>query len=59
MSSTLGQSSLNFTNVLNENDNTNKTSNDNTLQLIIKNINNLPRNELEEFLKVYLFIYLF
>ncbi len=52
MSKTLGQSSLNFTNVLNENDQTIKSASDNTLQLIIKNINNLPRNELEEFLKV-------
>jgi len=62
MSSTLRQSSLNFTNVLNENDNTTKSSSNNTLQLVIKNINNLPRNELEEFLKVYIYfqkIYLF
>jgi len=52
MSSTLGQSSLNFTNVLNENDNTAKSSNTNASQFIVKNINNLPKNELEEFLKV-------
>jgi hypothetical protein len=50
MSNTLGQSSFNFTNVLNEN--TSKSSNTNTLQLTVKNINNLPRNDLEEFLKV-------
>jgi hypothetical protein len=62
MSSTLRQSSLNFTNVLNENDNTTKSSSNNTVQFVIKNINNLPRNELEEFLKVYIYfrkIYLF
>jgi hypothetical protein len=52
MSSTLGQSSINFTNVLNENENTNKSSNTDKLQLTVKNINNLPRNDLEEFLKV-------
>jgi hypothetical protein len=52
MSNTLGQSSFNFTNVLNENENTSKSSNTNTLQLTVKNINNLPRNDLEEFLKV-------
>jgi len=44
-------SSLNFTNVLHENDNLTKSTNNKTSQIIIKNINNLPRNELEEFLK--------
>jgi hypothetical protein len=60
MSTTLGQSSLNFSNVRNENDSTTKSSNDATIrlnepkrkQLIIKNINDLPRHELDEFLKV-------
>jgi hypothetical protein len=64
MSSTLGQPSLNFTNVLNENDTTTKSSNSDTSrlteqrqkQVVIKNINDLPRNELEEFLKVYIYL---
>jgi hypothetical protein len=53
MSTTLGQSSLNFSNVRNENDSTTKSSNEpKRKQLIIKNINDLPRHELDEFLKV-------
>lgn len=52
MTNTLGQSSINFTNVLNENDKTTKSSD--TSQMTIKNINNLPRDELEDFLKVYI-----
>lgn len=52
MTSTLGQSSLSFTNVLNENDTTTKSLNNDTSQVVIKNINNLPKNELEDFLKV-------
>ncbi|CAF4551147.1 unnamed protein product, partial [Rotaria sp. Silwood2] len=59
MSNTLGQSSLNFTNVLNESDPTIKSSANDALkfieqrqqQILIKNIKDLPRNELEEFLK--------
>jgi hypothetical protein len=60
MSSTLGQSSLNFSNVLSENTNTTKPLDEDALrlmqehqkQLLIKNINEFPRNELEEYLKV-------
>ena len=48
MSSTLGQSTLNFPN---ENETTKGSSTD-PLQMTVKNIANLPRNELEEFLKV-------
>lgn len=50
MSSTLGQSALNFPN---ESETTTaKGSNADPLQITVKNIANLPRNELEEFLKV-------
>jgi hypothetical protein len=52
MTSTLGQSSINFTNVLNENENPSKSSTTDQLQMTVKNINNLSRNDLEEFLKV-------
>ena len=58
MSNTLNQSTLNFNNVLNENNNKTTLLKDNTLecidqkQLIIKNINGLSRNDLEKFLKV-------
>jgi hypothetical protein len=65
MSSTLGQSSLNFPNVPNENDNTTKSSNNDSSrlteqrqkQIIVKNIDDLPRDELEEFLKVYIYLF--
>jgi hypothetical protein len=62
MSSTLGQSSLNFPNVPNENDNTTKSSNNDSSrlteqrqkQIIVKNIDDLPR---DEFLKVYIYLF--
>lgn len=62
MSNTLGQSSLNFTNVLNENEPKIKSSTDDATQyteqrpnqITIKNIKDIPRNELEEYLKVYI-----
>lgn len=60
MSSTLGQSSLNFTNVLHQNNSAIKSSTDSASksseqiqqEITIKNIKDLPRSELEEFLKV-------
>ncbi|CAF0926199.1 unnamed protein product [Adineta steineri] len=52
MSSTLGQSSLSFSNVLNESDNrTIQLNEQKQKQVTIKNINDLSRNELDEFLK--------
>ncbi|CAF4700433.1 unnamed protein product, partial [Rotaria socialis] len=59
MSNTLGQPSLNFAHVLNDNDSTIKSSSDSISKLIeqtqsqitIKNVKDLPKNELEEFLK--------
>ena len=60
MSSTLVQSAMNFSAILHDNDNSTKASSDeasrasesNDQQLTIKNVQDLPRHELEEFLKV-------
>ena len=48
MSSTLGQSSFNLTKAHNDNEHDVRQK-----QLVIKNINDLPRSELEDFLKVH------
>jgi hypothetical protein len=63
MSSTLGQSSLNFRTIDQENQKQLKDKNEHILltselidkQLLIKNIDSLPRIELEAFLKVNLY----
>jgi len=53
MSSTLSQTPLNLPNISQENDSKTSSANENPAQITIKNINNLPRNELDEFLKVF------